>query len=318
MRMRSLLLSVLTLGLLVLPQAAQAQTLVQESLASFPPQTIRLEYSRLAKLRTLPNYARLRQRYAGPRLRALEESFSQLGVGEGEIDEVVLGWQPGAASMELEGLVAGRFTARSIADRAVARSISPAVIADMPAYCLGTESASMCLVVLKDSLGAFGTQNSLATMLEAREGQTSSLASEGRFVKLVGEAKAEAPIWGVAIGEAVPDWFRAWMPAQGNLQLDWGKAFQSVEALVYSVETAATVCLEIKMDCTTSPAAASTRQVFEGLKMFQQLAWQNLNPNRPNPFETVEIGQDDRRVSVKMTTSYADLEVPGAPGGPGN
>ena len=52
--------------------------------------------------------------------------------------------------------------------------------------------------------------------------------------------------------------------------------------------------------------------------MFQQLAWQNLNPNRPNPFETVEIGQDDRQVSLKMTTSYADLEGPGAPSGPGN
>ena len=318
MRKWSLCFCVLVLEALVLPWAAQAQTLVKESLASFPPPTIRLEYSRLAKLRTLPNYARLRQRYVGPRLRELEESFSQLGVKESQIDEVVLGWQPGSTKMELEGLVAGSFTAQAIADRAAARGMSPTTIADMPAYCLGTESASICLVVLKDSLGAFGTENSLATMLEAREGQTPSLASEERFVKLVGEAKPEAPIWGVAIGEAVPDWFRAWMPAQGNLQLDWGKAFQSVEALVYSVEAADAVRLEIKMDCTTSQSAASTRQVFEGLKMFQQLAWQNLNPNLPNPFETVEIGQDDRRVSLKMTTSYADLEVPGAPGGPGN
>jgi len=116
----------------------------------------------------------------------------------------------------------------------------------------------------------------------------------------------------------VPDWFRAWMPAQGDLQLDWAKAFQSVEALVYSVDTADKVRLDVKLDCATPQAAESTRQVLEGLKLFQQLAWQNANPNRPNPFEGVEIGSSDRRVSLKMTTSYADLEGPGAPGGPGS
>ncbi len=317
MKKLSMCFAVLALAVLVLPRATQAQDLAKESLGSFPPQTIRLEYSRPAKLRALPNYASLRQRYVGPRLRTLEESFSQLGVGESDIDELVLGWQPGTGSMRLEGLVVGRFTAKAIADRAAAQGIPPTPVGELPAYCLGSEGASTCLVVLRDSLGVFGAQDTVAAMLEAREGRTTSLASEERFTELMREAQAEAPIWGVAVGEAVPDWFRAWMPAQGNLQMDWAKAFQSVEALVYSVDTADRVRLDVKMDCATSQAAESTRQVFEGLKLFQQLAWQNLNPNRPNPFETVEISSSDRRVTLKMTTSYADLEGPGAPGGPG-
>jgi hypothetical protein len=317
MKKLSMCCAVWALAAVALPRTTQAQDLVEESLVSFPPQTIRLEYSRPATLRALPNYASLRQRYVGPRLRTLEESFSQLGVGEGDIDELVLGWQPGTGSMKLEGLVVGRFTAKAIADRAAARGMSPVPVGELPAYCLGSEGASTCLVVLRDSLGAFGLPDTLAAILEAREGQTPSLASDERFAKLVREAQAEAPIWGVAVGDAVPDWFRAWMPAQGNLQMDWAKAFQSVEALVYSVDTADKVRLDVKMDCATSQAAQSTRQVFEGLKLFQQLAWQNLNPNRSNPFETVEISSSDRRVSLKMTTSYADLEGPGAPGGPG-
>jgi hypothetical protein len=317
MKKLSMCFAVLLLAVLMPPRATQAQELVRESLASFPPETIRLEYSSPAKLRTLPNYATLRVRYVGPRLRTLEESFSQLGVGEGEIDEMVLGWQPGTGTMKLEGLVAGRFTAKAIADRAAARGVSPTPVGELPAYCLESEGVSSCLVVLRDSLGIFGAQDVLAAMLEAREGRAASLASDERFVKLTGEAQAGAPVWGVAVREAVPDWFKAWMPAQGNLQMDWGKAFQSVEALVYSVDTADQVRLDVKMDCATSQAAQSTRQVFEGLKLFQQLAWQNLNPNRPNPFETLEITSSDRRVLLKMITSYADLEGPGAPGGPG-
>jgi hypothetical protein len=317
MKKLSMCFAVLPLTVLFPPRVTQAQELVKEALATFPPETVRLEYAHPAKLRTLPNYATLRLRYVGPRLRTLEQSFSQLGVGEAEIDELLLGWQPGTGSMKLVGMVAGRFTAKAIADRAAERGVSPTPVGELSAYCLGAEGISSCLVVLRDSLGIFGAQDALAAMLEAREAGATSLASDERFGELIGEVQADVPIWGVAVGQAVPDWFRAWMPAQGNLQMDWAKAFQSVEALVYSVDTGDKVNLDVEMDCTTSEAAASTRQVFEGLKLFQQLAWQNVNPNQPNPYQTLEISSSDRRVSLKMTTTYADLERPGAPGGPG-
>jgi hypothetical protein len=310
-------LSRLTMGLLAvlgLSGFAGAQEMLKEALASFPPQTIRLEYLNPSKLRTLPNYAGLRQRYVGARLRSMEQSFAQLGVREADVDELVLGWRPGSAAMDLEGFVAGRFTAKSIADHAGAAKVSSSDVGGMPAYCLGTGPAVTCLVVLRDSLGAFGSLDSLNDMLATRDQQSPSVSSDARFSKLVAEAPTAAPIWGVAVGEAVPDWFRAWLPNQGNLQMDWAKAFQSVEALVYSVDTGDKVRLDAKLDCTDDQSAESTRQVFEGLKMFQQMAWQNLNPNRPNPFETVEIARDGKRVSLRMTTNYSDLEGAGSLG----
>lgn len=306
------------LAALTIPLAAQGQDLVKESLASFSPQTVRVEYSRLTKLRSLPNYQNLRQRFVGPRLRAMEESFAKLGVQEGDIDEIVLGWRPGSSMMELEGMVVGRFTAKGVSDRASAAGISVATIGGLPAFCAGAESASNCMVVIQNSLGAFGPPEPLTAMLEARQGQAPGLSTNERFAKLVNEAQKEAPIWGVAMGDSIADFFRAWMPAQGGLQMDWGKAFQSVEALTYSIDTADRIRLDVKMDCNSSEAAQSTRQVFEGLKMFQQMAWQNMNPSKPNPFQGVEINQDDRRVSLRMTTNYADLEGFPATGGAGN
>jgi hypothetical protein len=302
------------LAVLGLAGFAGAQELLKEAMASFPPQTIRLEYLNPAKLRGMPNYASLRQRYVGARLRSMEQSFAELGVKEADVDELVLGWRLGSTAMDLEGYVAGRFTAKSIADHAGAAGVSTSNAGGFPAYCLGTEPAETCLVVLKDSLGAFGSLESLNGMLATRDQQSPSISTDTRFSRLVDEAPTDAPIWGVAVGEAVPDWFRAWLPNQGNLQLDWAKAFQSVQALVYSVNTTDKVLLDAKLDCTDDQSAESTRQVFEGLKMFQQMAWQNLNPNRPNPFATVEIARDGSRVSLHMATNYADLEGAGAPG----
>lgn len=299
----------LTLGLtiLILPDSVRAQDFIYRALASFPPQTLRVEYSNPAKLRTLPNYSNLRQRYVGPRLKSLEDSFAQLGVQESDIDELVLGWQPGAENMDLGGFVTGRFDSRALANQAAARGISPAPVEGFPAYCLGTGPAAACVVVIDETTGVFGRMELLRTMLEAREGRAPSITSDTRIMKLVGEAHTKAPIWGVAVREAVGDWFQAWLPAQQNLQMDWARTFQSVEALAYSVEAGEKVDLDVKLDCSTAEAAGTLRQVLEGLRLFQQLAWQNANPNRPNPFEAVEVGLNDRRVMLKLTTPYTDL-----------
>jgi hypothetical protein len=300
------------------PKTAPAQNVVSEALASFSPQTIRVEYSSPAKLRGLPNYENLRQRYVGPRLLKLEGSLSQLGVGEGDIDDLMLGWQAGQAEMDLYGFASGRFDAKAIAAAAAARGISPSSIAAQPAYCLEAGLTGTCVAVLGDSLGAFGSLTSLTAMLETRGGQGLSLNSVERFARLVGEAKKDAPIWGVTLGPAVGDWFRGWMPSQGNVKLDWAHVFQDVESLVYSVEAGDRVNVDMRLNCTTPEAAASLRRVLEGLKLAQQIAWQSQNPNRPNPFESMEVALSGNQVSLLITTGYAELEVARGVGEPRN
>ncbi len=111
--------------LFCLTPSAGAQDIVKEALASFPPQTIRVEYSRPAKLRELPNYQSLRTRYAAESLRSLETSLSKLGVEERSIDELVLGWQASGTGMTLEGLAAGHFNPGDMARRAAAQKLTP-------------------------------------------------------------------------------------------------------------------------------------------------------------------------------------------------
>jgi hypothetical protein len=285
----------------------QAQGLAKEALASFASDTIRIECASPAKLRSLPNYEELRQKFVGPRLRDLEQSFAGLGVGERDLDEIILGWRPGESMMELSGLVAGRFTARQIAARATSGDVTTPAVRNSQAYCVGAGMAASCLVVLRDGLGLFGPERALNQMLEVRDGSAVGLGADSRFAQFVNEPGAASPIWGVAVGMAIPDFFRAWLP-QGNIQLDWAKAFQNVEALTYYVDTSSNVRLDVRMDCTGDQAAESTRQIFEGLRMVQQMAWQNTNPGRPNPMQSLEITRDGRRLLLRMTSSFADLQ----------
>jgi len=312
------LLGILAVLLVALPGAAPAQDLVKEALRGFPTETIRLEFSNPAKLRSLPNYASLRQRYIGPRLRKLVEELGQLGIREEDITGLVLGWQPGSAEMGLYGFATGHFNAQAITQSAEQRNMTPTPIAGKPAYCLEAGLAGTCVVVLEDSLGAFGTLTSLTSMLEAREGQVPSLSSDARFPTLVAGANKDAPIWGVAVGAAVGDWFRGWMPNQGSIKMDWSKVFADVNSLAYSVAAGDDVTLGLKMECKSSDSAAGLRQVFEGLKLVQQIAWDSQNPGKPNPYKAMNVAQDGNQVSLKLTTGYAELELASGAGGTGN
>lgn len=281
---------------------------MKEGLASFPPQTIRLEYSRPAKLRELPEYQSLRTRYAGPSLRELEASLQKLGIEEANIDELVLGWQANGKGMTLEGLAAGHFDPADMAKRATARKLAPTPVGDLKAYCFGSEPSSTCTLAFDETRGAFGSLSALTALVEARQNGGPGLGADSRFTAMVNEAHSDAPIWGVATGQAVSDWFKGWMPGQQEVELDWAKAFQSVESLAYSVETGDKARLSMKLNCMSSEAASNLRQIFNGLKMFQQLAWQNKNPGLPNPFESLVIDAQDRQVQLTLTTAYSALQ----------
>ena len=290
------------------PKAAGAQDLVKEALAAFPIQTSRVEYSSPARLRQIPNYRNLRQRFTGPNLKSLESSLAQLGIHEGDVDELVLGWGIGDPGSALYGLASGRFDPKAVADRAAAAGLAPSPVDEQQAYCLGTDSASICVVVLGNSLGAFGPLPGLTAILEARAGQAPSLNSDDRFTRLVGGVKRGPPIWGVAVGPAVGDWFKGWMPNQEQIKLDWARVFGDVDSLVYSVRASQKADVEMLLNCSTPETAASLRQVLEGLKLAQQLAWQTQNPNRANPFEGMNVGLTDQQVSLQLTADFSQLE----------
>ena len=312
------LLGMLAVTLVALPGAAPAQDLAKEALSGFPTTTIRLEFSNPAKLRTLPNYASLRQRYIGPRLKKLVDELGQLGIREEDISGLVLGWQPGSAEMGLYGFATGNFSAQAITQSAEQRNMAATPVAGKPAYCLEAGLAGTCVVVLQDSLGAFGSLTALTSMLEAREGQLPSLNSDSRFPRLVAGANKDAPIWGVAVGPAVADWFKGWMPNQGNIKLDWTKVFANVNSLAYSVAAGDNVTLGLKMDCKSSDSSASLLQVLEGLKLVQQIAWDSQNPGKPNPYKSMDVGREGNQVSLSLTTGYSELELASGAAGTAN
>jgi hypothetical protein len=301
----------LAFGLTVLAAAAaaSAQDLVKEGLASFPPDTIRLEYSNVGKLRALPDYATLHKRYLAPTLRALETQLASLGVQESDINEVVLAWQLAGSGMSLEGLASGRLDPQAMARQAATQNITTLPVGSVTAYCFGSTDSAPCVAPLGGSLGAFGTVDQLRGLVGARGGQTAGLRSNAAFTSLVEREGGDAPIWGVAVGPAIEDWFKVSMPVQKNLPVDLASVFQNVQSLGYVVEPTDKVHVNMDLNCTTAAAAGTLRQQFDALRLFQKVAWQRQYPNVANPFEGLTVTANDTTMTLSMSTPYSAIEA---------
>lgn len=307
-------------ALLLFAAPSSGQQIVREALSTFSAQTNAVEYSRPAQLRTLPDYQTLRARYLGPNLRMLEASLAKLGIAESDIDELMLGWRPApqAPGTQSEGIALGRFDQAGVDQKAAAAGIATTAVGGKNAYCFPSNQGGSCVLVLNANIGMFGSAPSLAEMLKTRGGGGPAMASSAEMAGLINQVQQEQqlPIWGVALGAAIPKWFKGWMPGQKNLQLDWAQTFKDVRALTYRIDASTSVELNVRMQCTNVPAAQSLRNVFDGLKLVQKIAWQNMNPGRANPFESLEVDSSDQLVSFKLIADYAALEGASSLGSP--
>jgi len=297
-----------------IPRKAVAQDFVSTAMAGLPAQTLRVEYSSPAKLRKLTNYQSLRGKFLGPRLQQLESALEQIGIHEDDIDDLMIGWKPGDKEMDLYGFAAGHFDKARVASHAAAQNLTPTPISGQQAYCLTAGVAGTCVIILENSLGAFGPLSTLSTLVEAHSGQATGLSSDRRFSGLMGDVNKGAPIWGIALGRAVADWFGGWLSAQNTLKLDWTKVFEKVDSIVYSIDAADKVNLDVKLNCATPEDASSLRQILEGMKMAQQLAWGVQNPGQPNPYSAMNVDAHEKQIGLQLSMAYTQLAVVGGAG----
>jgi hypothetical protein len=317
--MKRVLLAILVVTVMAgLPQKGAGQDFVTTAMSGLPTQTMRVEYSSPAKLRKLPNFQSLRGKFLGPRLQALESTLDQIGIREDDIEDMMIGWKPGDKEMDLYGYASGHFDKAQVAKNAAAQNLTPTPIGGQQAYCLTAGVAGTCIAVLENSLGAFGPLTSLTSVLEAHSGQVPNLNSDPRYTNLIGDVNKDAPIWGIALGGAVADWFGGWLSTQNNLKLDWGQVFQKVDSLTYTIDAADKVDLKMKLNCSTPADAASLRQVLDGLKMAQQLAWDAQNPGHPNPYSAMNVDLHEKQIGLQITMAYSELTLASGVGAPQN
>jgi hypothetical protein len=252
-----------------------------------------------------------------------------MGIVESDIDELALAWTPrkppasGESTVEagapddetawirrmptdLSGLLMGRFDSALIAESAETNGGLRIQVHEVDAYCL-PKAAGACLAVLSPSLAAFGESEALNRLMETRLGLRGSLGADRRFTGFIHQLNRYAPIWGIATGQTVPEWFRGWLPGQGQTQLDWVKTLESVEAFTYSIEVGEKLELTARLHAESVEVAQKLQGLLSGLRTLLTLSWKLQVPDQPSPVSNLRVLSEGRACILRLAGSPEDL-----------
>jgi hypothetical protein len=286
--------------------AGPVDALVREALGRFPHSTSHFEVCDLARMRSLPSYAALRQRFMGGDVQQLAASLATLGVRDEDIDRLAIGAGPGPLGLQLYGVAQGRFDLRTITTGAQAAGIEPLRINGFTVYCFGSSTNPPCIAILNEARGVFGTRDMVDFMLYATDG-TDSLAKDPAVSARAARPPADATIWGMATGPAVAEWVRVVMPMPEEGQSSIAPALANVVSISYEVRAGQKMVLTADLTCTSAEGAAGLRQSLDTVRLLQQIAWKMLHPDAPNPYAELAFRSQGAQVLVNATMDYSVL-----------
>jgi hypothetical protein len=301
------------------PPAGVSDALVREALGRFPRQTVHFEICDLARIRPLPGYGVLRQRFLREDTLRLVTSLATLGVHEEDVDRLALGTGPGSGQqgLELYGVAQGRFDLATIMAAAQIAGIERVFVNGYPLYCFEGAGNSPCIAILNETLGVFGSRDMVDFMLWATD-KTETLSSDPVVTARVARAPADATIWGVATGPAVAEWVRVVMPMPPEGQNSLAPLLANVTSIAYEVRTGQKVTLTADLTCANADAAARLRESLDTVRVLQQLAWQTMNQGVANPYQQMTFRTQGTQLLISLTIDYAVLGTASAPESPGH
>jgi hypothetical protein len=288
--------------------AGPTDDLVRQALDRFPSSTANLEFCNVSKMRPLPAYAALRQRFLGAEMQQLVASLETLGVRDEDVDRLALGAGPVAdrPGLELYGIAEGRFKPSDITARARAAGMDPLVVNGYPVYCFGGDAAARCFAILDPARGVFGSRDMIDYMLYADAG-TDSLAKVPLVTARVAHPPADASVWGIATGPAVAEWVNVVMPMPAEGQNSLAPVLASVVSISYEVRAGQNVALSADLACTNAESAARLRQSLDAARALQQFAWRTMRPDVPNPYERLAFSAQGSQLQFRATMDYDAL-----------
>ena len=286
--------------------AGVADDLVPDALGRFPRSTSHFEVCDLARMRSLPSYAALRQRFMGGDVEQLATSLATLGVHDEDVDRLALGAGPDPQGLQLYGVAQGRFDLSKIVAGAQAAGLDPLRINGYPVYCFGNSTNPSCIAILNETRGVFGSRDMVDFMLYATA-ETDSLAKDPAVSARAARAPTDTTIWGMATGQAVAEWVRVVMPMPAEAQDSLAPALANVVSISYDVRAGQKMVLTADLTCTSAEGAAGLRQSLDTVRLLQQVAWKMLHPDAANPYAELAFRSQGAQLLVNATMDYAVL-----------
>lgn len=303
--------SVLLVGVLLLPKRATAGPVGADVIAMFPKQVAEFAYTDIKSARQYPWFSAFREQLLPPHFHDFERFLVSAGIDPNtRLNE--LAWSQLAASSrragdEVLGIGFGSFDPASNEDRLKQLNLRVIEYEGYHFYANGAAGASDVFFAFLDSnMAAFGQREALEKLVELRMGHGESLLTNDTLFPLISEADDSSVIWAVFDKRFTPRTIQRFIP-EASLFPQTGTLIVRMHALMINIDGGTSLDVRLQAVCGSSEDANLLGAFLQAGVMARRYQQQSSPDLSQDILEGMRVTPRGDRLQVESSVSDDQL-----------
>lgn len=264
----------------------------------------------------------LRNRVMPPELKQFDEALSKftLKIGEsagksassegGEpidqyVDELAFALfrpSPGSDALQMVGIAQGQFPTQDILASFRTQKLKPTVVRSNSIYPMSRTGMVLCFV--DPSTMVFGSKDSVTKALDARDGMTSSMLTNGTMMNAMQSVDSN-PLWSILDSQGTQTMMKQLLGEAGSVT-DFDTVKQRLVASWYSMDFSHGVKFDLTIQTGDSFAAATISSLMTAAVMLRKMT---ASDTEKQALSATDIGSSSGNLTIHFASSDSEFSA---------
>lgn len=272
-----------------MPMGTSARSMVPAEIQ----QIISVDYR---ALKDSPTAQALKQQVLPENLKQFEAALKGIGIdAERDLDQLTFAsFRSGKQGIQVVSVAQGSFSAKAVLKRMKLKKINGTKYGTALLYPMNN---GLVMTFLDEYTLAFGTQASLQSALDARDGKRATLESNSTMNDQMASVDA-APVWSVLDQQGTQAMLRSAMGDAAKIA-DYESIKKRILASRYTMNFQNGVNLDLTVSTADSMTAATLSTVVKGVMLYKKM---NASPIEKTAIEATTVDSDSSNLQVHFKT----------------
>ena len=248
----------------------------------------------------------LRDRVMPPELKQLDEALRKSGLNDNhDVDQLAFALfrpSPGSDALLTVGIAQGQFSVDDVIANFRKQKIKPAMVRTNSIYPLA--KAGMVLCFVDPSTMVFGQKDAVTKALDARDGQTQSLLSNGGMMDAMRSVDSE-PLWSILDDKGTQTMMKQLMGEAGSVT-DFEMVQKRLQSSWYSMNFQHGVKFDLTIQTGDSFTAATVSSLLTAAVMLRKMSGSDAEKQA---LSATSVASDSGKLSVHFSTSDGEFNA---------
>ncbi len=285
------------LAIAALANAAQLSTDARGAIPRDVQQLVVIDYR---AMQNSPAAMGLRDRVMPPELKQLEQALNGSGLNDThDVDQLAFAlFRPSANSDSLwtVGVAQGQFSVEDVLASFRKKKIKPTMLRSNSVYPMTRSGMVLCFV--DPSTMVFGQKDAVTKALDARDGGTPSLLSNGTLMDAMRSVDSD-PLWSIMDSKGTQTMMRQILGEAGSVT-DFDVVKQRLQSTWYSMDFQHGVKFDLTIQTGDSFTAATVSSLLTAAVMLRKMSGSD---SEKQALSATSIGSDSGRLTIHFASS---------------